>query len=137
MFWGCFLAATHTPCFCKLQTQDWGAVLVPFPTAGTVAWVVNLCPQGVFLWLLFPIEPSPPHSKTNVAEFEFLAIFYLYNFFVVVQGEGIDSPGAVSILGILGWLFKMNNYLYFSCFSNTFVCEIKGSKHDRREFRLL
>lgn len=46
--------------------------------------------------------------------------------------EGVESPGAVSILG---WLFEMNNY--FSCCSTTFVCEIKGNKHhDRGEFQV-
>lgn len=101
MFWGdVFLQPPTLLVSVNFRLNDWAAVLAPVPTAGTVAWGVNLCPQEVFLWLLFPIEPSLPHSKTSVAEFEFLAILYLCSFFiVVVQGERVDSPGAVSILG--------------------------------------
>lgn len=52
------------------------------------------------------MKPSLPHSPTSVAQFEFPAIFCLYNF--VSSGEGTESPRAV---GMLGWLFEMNNYL--------------------------
>lgn len=104
-----FLAATGKLLVSvNVRRRDWAAMLAPFPTAKKVAWGVILCPQIAFLWLLFHFKPCPPHFKTSVAKFEFLPILYLYNFFAVVAGGCIDSPGAVSILG---WHFEMNNYL--------------------------
>lgn len=76
-----FLAATGKLLVSvNVRRRVWAAMLAPVPTAGRVAWGVILCPQIAFLWLLFLIKSCPPHSKTSVAKFEFLPIFYLYIF---------------------------------------------------------